>query len=254
MPKFKSFITLEGHLSQEEYIKQIKEIKRLYDLKAKQEKSEQELRKLLNPATLKAQTQKWTKHEAKKAKMMEEYNYQISFRADPLPIIKICYVVNSKKEATMNITRGDNPLNLIVHPNFRLKTLGFSEWLEVHALASKNTVQLIKLLKHINQDSPEAREMYNIMEMEIESRDDVNKAREIVRNNLDGMGIDLGIKDQLSAKHQLAVKGLSKCKASESNIRRIQVKDIVKEVEDYLKTYSSAGMDISWSAVSISCP
>ncbi|GKC32186.1 hypothetical protein Tco_1039480 [Tanacetum coccineum] len=37
----------------------------------------------------------------------------------------------------MKITRGDNPLNLIVHPNFRLKTLGISEWLEVHALASK---------------------------------------------------------------------------------------------------------------------
>ncbi|GKE79233.1 hypothetical protein Tco_1545353, partial [Tanacetum coccineum] len=37
----------------------------------------------------------------------------------------------------------------------------------------------------------------------------------------------------------------SECKASESNIRRIRVKDIVKEVEDYLKTYSSAGMDIS---------
>ncbi|GKA01870.1 retrovirus-related pol polyprotein from transposon TNT 1-94 [Tanacetum coccineum] len=42
------------------------------------------------------------------------------------------------------------------------------------------------------------------------------------------------------------MKGLSECKASESNIRRIRVKDIVKEVEDYLKTYSSAGMDISW--------
>nr|GEV47272.1 UBN2 domain-containing protein [Tanacetum cinerariifolium] len=54
-----------------------------------------------------------------------------------------------------------------------------------------------------------------------------------------------GSEDQLSAKHQLAVKGLSKCKAPESNVRRIQVKDIVKEVEDYLKTYSSAGMDIS---------
>ncbi|GKA81851.1 hypothetical protein Tco_0788599 [Tanacetum coccineum] len=26
----------------------------------------------------------------------------------------------------------------------------------------------------------------------------------------------------------------------------VQVKYIVKEVEDYLKTYSSAGMDISW--------
>nr|GEZ10403.1 hypothetical protein [Tanacetum cinerariifolium] len=57
----------------------------------------------------------------------------------------------------------------------------------------------------------------------------------------------------LSAKHQLAVKGLSKCKALESNIRRIKVKDIVNKVEDYLKTYSSAGMDISWSAVLISC-
>nr|GEU87732.1 hypothetical protein [Tanacetum cinerariifolium] len=62
------------------------------------------------------------------------------------------------------------------------------------------------------------------------------------------------IEDQLSAKHQLAVKGLSECRVSESNIR-LQVKDIVKEVEDYLKTYSSAGTDISWhrSAVSISC-
>nr|GEY80499.1 hypothetical protein [Tanacetum cinerariifolium] len=31
-----------------------------------------------------------------------------------------------------------------------------------------------------------------------------------------------------------------------SNIRRIQVTDIVKEVNDYLKTRSSAGMDMSW--------
>nr|GEX52261.1 NBS-containing resistance-like protein [Tanacetum cinerariifolium] len=41
------------------------------------------------------------------------------------------------------------------------------------------------------------------------------------------------------------MKELSECKASESSIRRIRVKDIVKKVEDYLKTYSSAGMDIS---------
>nr|GFA05880.1 hypothetical protein [Tanacetum cinerariifolium] len=62
-----------------------------------------------------------------------------------------------------------------------------------------------------------------------------------------------GDEDPLSAKHQLAVKGLFKCKASERNIRRIQVKDIVKDVKDYLKIYSSAEMDIR-SAVSISCP
>nr|GEY62771.1 hypothetical protein [Tanacetum cinerariifolium] len=41
------------------------------------------------------------------------------------------------------------------------------------------------------------------------------------------------------------MKGLSECKASENNIRRIRVKGIVKKVKDYLKIYSSAGMDIS---------
>ncbi|GJU04573.1 serine/threonine-protein kinase/endoribonuclease IRE1b-like protein [Tanacetum coccineum] len=40
------------------------------------------------------------------------------------------------------------------------------------------------------------------------------------------------------------IEGLAECKASTSNLRRIQIKDIVKEVEDHLKTYSSAGMDI----------
>ncbi|GKA77113.1 hypothetical protein Tco_0783574 [Tanacetum coccineum] len=54
-PKLKPFATLEGPLSQEEFDKQIKELKRISDMKAEKEKSEQELRKLLNPATLKAQ-------------------------------------------------------------------------------------------------------------------------------------------------------------------------------------------------------
>ncbi|GJR51731.1 retrovirus-related pol polyprotein from transposon TNT 1-94 [Tanacetum coccineum] len=48
-------------------------------------------------------------------------------------------------------------------------------------------------------------------------------------------------------EHQRALKGLAECKASASNLRRIQVRYIVKEVEDYLKTYLSVGMDISWS-------
>ncbi|GJU04036.1 hypothetical protein Tco_1114374 [Tanacetum coccineum] len=139
MLKIKSFITPEGLLSQEEFNSQLKEIKRLANLKDEKEKSEQELRKMFNQATLKVQAQKWTKHEAKKVKMTEEYNHQISFRADQLPITMISYVVNPNKEATMKITRGDNPLNLVVHPNFRLNTMGFSEWLEVHALASKNS-------------------------------------------------------------------------------------------------------------------
>ncbi|GKC23603.1 hypothetical protein Tco_1025753 [Tanacetum coccineum] len=132
----KSFVTLEGPLSQEKIMAQQKEMKRLTDLKAEKEKSEKFLKKILKPATIRAQTQKMAEHEAKRQKMLNEFNHQ---RADQLPITKISYVVNSKKESTMKITRGDNPLNLIVHPNFRLKMLGFSEWLEVHALASQKS-------------------------------------------------------------------------------------------------------------------
>nr|GEZ79610.1 hypothetical protein [Tanacetum cinerariifolium] len=137
MPTTKSSTTLAGPLSQEEFNAHIKEMKRLADLKAEKEKLEQEKTNMFNQGTLNVQAQKWTEHEAKKVNMMEEYNHLISFRADKLPFTKISYVVNTNKETTMKITRGDNPLNLIVYPNFRLKTLGFSEWLEVHALASK---------------------------------------------------------------------------------------------------------------------
>ncbi|GKB27417.1 hypothetical protein Tco_0866818 [Tanacetum coccineum] len=42
----------------------------------------------------------------------------------------------------------------------------------------------------------------------------------------------------------IGIEGLVECKDSASNLRRIQVKDIVKEVEDHLKTYSLAGMNM----------
>ncbi|GJW11783.1 hypothetical protein Tco_1577610 [Tanacetum coccineum] len=45
-------------------------------------------------------------------------------------------------------------------------------------------------------------------------------------------------------RHQWVLKDSLSAKPPASNLRRIQVKDIVKEVEDHLKTYSSAGMDI----------
>ncbi|GJY56424.1 hypothetical protein Tco_0455539 [Tanacetum coccineum] len=51
----KSFILPEGTLKQEK-------------------KSEEELKKLLNPATFKAQAQEWEEHEEKKAKMLKEFN------------------------------------------------------------------------------------------------------------------------------------------------------------------------------------
>nr|GEY44453.1 hypothetical protein [Tanacetum cinerariifolium] len=61
-------------------------------------------------------------------------------RADSLPVTKIRYRINnSTKEASMQIIKDNNPLNLTVYENFVLKMLGFSEWLKVHALASKVT-------------------------------------------------------------------------------------------------------------------
>ncbi|GJW04352.1 hypothetical protein Tco_1563208 [Tanacetum coccineum] len=87
--------------------------------------------------------------------------------------------------------------------------------------------QLIKIQNAINVNSKIAQEMYNKMIYAIQARDDV--------------WIMKGLVDV----HQRAMKGLAECKASASNLRRIQVRDIVKEVEDYLKTYSSTGMDIS---------
>nr|GEW12434.1 hypothetical protein [Tanacetum cinerariifolium] len=83
-----------------------------------EEGGSEEFKKLMNPATFKAQALKWEEHEEKKEKMLKEFNKCISERSDPLPITKISYVVNSSKTATMRITRDKDPLNL------RAKRLG----------------------------------------------------------------------------------------------------------------------------------
>ncbi|GKG51360.1 hypothetical protein Tco_0541744, partial [Tanacetum coccineum] len=59
-------------------------MKRLADLKAKNEKSEQYLKKIINPTIIKAQAHKIAEYEAKKAKILDEYNHQITHRADQL--------------------------------------------------------------------------------------------------------------------------------------------------------------------------
>ncbi|GKD37754.1 hypothetical protein Tco_1257961 [Tanacetum coccineum] len=56
------------------------------------------------------------------------------------------YRVSSSQDATMRITRGNDSLNVMVYKKFRLKTLVFSEWLEVQALASKNQIKSNDLL------------------------------------------------------------------------------------------------------------
>ncbi|GJV23925.1 hypothetical protein Tco_1376620 [Tanacetum coccineum] len=260
LPKLKLFSTPELTLSREEFKAQLIEMERLEKLKAEQEKSERGIKKLFNPATLKAQAQK----------------------ADPLPITKISYIVNKNKEPTMRITRDNDPLNLVVLQNFRLRSLGFSEWLEVHALASKKSgssinqlltslrakkrTEMIKqvfVTENVVADGcqrnitppagvegkngkvirePEAGFFYYNGNFDLvyqrESEFHITSTvqlirlqRRIVRDSPEADEIyqlmNLDFPSYLDGNHQLTVR------------------DIVKEVEDYLKTYSSAEKDIS---------
>ncbi|GJZ59120.1 hypothetical protein Tco_0614936 [Tanacetum coccineum] len=105
-----------------------------------------------SPTKIQAQAQRLAEYEAKRKRMLEEYNHYITFRADLLPITKIGYKINNvSKFETMRIDRNNQPLSLIVQDKFVLKQLGLSEWIEIHALASrvksKSNDLLLKNLK-----------------------------------------------------------------------------------------------------------
>ncbi|GJV00104.1 hypothetical protein Tco_1329374 [Tanacetum coccineum] len=81
--------------------------------------------------------------EIKRLELLKAEKVKDEKRADPLPITKISYRIdNSTKQASMRITRNNQPLNHTVYDKFVLKMLGLSEWLEVHALASKRNLTL----------------------------------------------------------------------------------------------------------------
>ncbi|GKA19460.1 hypothetical protein Tco_0699375 [Tanacetum coccineum] len=241
----KPFVTAEGELSQKEYMAQIKEMKILANLKATKEESEKSLRKIMNPATVKAQTLNLAAYEEKRQKMLDEYNNCIYDRVNPLPITKIHYkakklgtpplpelahfgkpIIDKKRKRSKvltevfvkeNITVDGMKRNLIPPPGVEgRKGLVIKESEEGIFYYNGNfDLALLRVLEfHLSTTVQLVRLQYSI------------------------------IRDSPEAEEVL--KGLSECKASEGNFRRIQVKDIVKEVEDYLKTYSSAGMDISW--------
>ncbi|GJV18154.1 hypothetical protein Tco_1363477 [Tanacetum coccineum] len=135
----------------EEAKAQMEEIMRLEFLKAEKENTKKKL-KGLTLEQLSAQVAQLAAYEANRVKMLEEYNHCIKFRADPLPITKINYRIdNSTKQASIRITRNNQPFNLTMYDKFVLKMLGFSEWLEVHDLAfkvnSKSNDLLLKNLK-----------------------------------------------------------------------------------------------------------
>ncbi|GJX61681.1 hypothetical protein Tco_0294581 [Tanacetum coccineum] len=124
----KDFSSQRKTMTIKEATAQLKEIQRLANLKKAKEESEKQLKRKLSQATIKAQEQKWQEHEAKKAKMLDDY-MGIFTRSNDLPITKISYTIDAQKILTMRITRDHDPLNLTVLNNFKLKMLGFSEWI-----------------------------------------------------------------------------------------------------------------------------
>ncbi|GKC65878.1 hypothetical protein Tco_1098476 [Tanacetum coccineum] len=159
---------------------------------------------------------------------------------------------SSSHDATIRITRDHDLLNVKVYKKFRLKTLGFSEWLEVQVLTSKTVSKsnglllqslrakfdwVISQAKKLGLSPPTELAHYGKPAEEKKRKRTEIHAEVFVKENIvvDGMQRNLipppGVEE--------VMKGPSECKASKSNFRRIQVKDIVKEVEDYLKTYSS---------------
>nr|GEV09162.1 hypothetical protein [Tanacetum cinerariifolium] len=117
MPNLKQFNTFRRQMTIEEAKSQLEEMKTLADLKAKKEKSEKKLKKVMTLPKILAQAQ----------------------RAKKLPIMKISYKIHKvSKDATIRTKRNNQPPSLTVYENFVWKKLGFSEWIEVHTLASKN--------------------------------------------------------------------------------------------------------------------
>ncbi|GJW46364.1 hypothetical protein Tco_0078010 [Tanacetum coccineum] len=194
--------------------------------------------KKLTPAEIQAQAQKLAKFEEKRAKMLKEYNYYITHWADQLPITKISNGINNHtKEETMRIERNNQPLNRmhrnLIPPQRVIESRGlvitkieakiffsngnsdldFQRENEFHLAI---TPHLIRTQSAIQRNTLEAKEMYKKMKMA-----------------------------------STGIEGPVECKASASNLKCIQVKDIVKEVKDYLNTYSSARMDINWRDKSI---
>ncbi|GJR47580.1 hypothetical protein Tco_1315683 [Tanacetum coccineum] len=108
--------------------------------------------------------------------------------------------------------------------------LDFQRDNEFHLAISQH---LIRTQSAIQRNTLETEEIYKKMKMAIEARNDVTMARKIIKQ------------PRWSWNASAGIKGLVEYKALASNLRCIQVKDIIKEVEDYLNTNSSDGMDIN---------
>ncbi|GJX11545.1 hypothetical protein Tco_0201404 [Tanacetum coccineum] len=94
LPNLQDFSTSgEGQMTLEDAKAQMEEIKRLADLKAKKQKSEMKLKRVLTVQELKARAAELAAYVEKRVEMIEEYNhYQKSY----VYLFKLRAILNSK--------------------------------------------------------------------------------------------------------------------------------------------------------------
>nr|GEX80096.1 2-oxoglutarate and Fe(II)-dependent oxygenase superfamily protein isoform 1 [Tanacetum cinerariifolium] len=106
-----------------------------------------------------------------------------------------------------------------------------------------------KLLSWMNQADSEPKNSETEEEDVKEDESDHNKERYIFEDDDNDGEFDDLIECVLRLSEHYGLRGNERTSEWKTQ-RRIRVKDIVKEVEDHLKTYSSAVMDISWPMTS----
>ena len=75
-----------------------------------------------------------------------------STRTNDGPITSISDKFEKDKQATMNITRKNEVKKFEVYPNFTLRKLGFTGWIEVHDLARKMKGKVVsQLLENLSK-------------------------------------------------------------------------------------------------------
>ncbi|GKA50621.1 RNA-directed DNA polymerase, eukaryota [Tanacetum coccineum] len=217
MQNLRQFSTFGIQMSVKDVKAQLEEMKRLKALKTENEKSKMKLKKVMTLTKIKAQAQRLAEYEAKRAKMLKEYNHYITYRADPPLINKMGYRISNIKTQAGKL--GIPPLPELL--DFGLSTA------EKKQKRSSEIIKEIFVKEDIVVDEmymnlvpppgvegsrglvirePESRiffyngnfdlaeEMFKKMELTIEVRNDVTEARRIVKENLDGLGQIIWVK------------------------------------------------------------
>ncbi|GJW61331.1 retrovirus-related pol polyprotein from transposon TNT 1-94 [Tanacetum coccineum] len=107
-------------------------MKRLAALKVEKEESKNKLKKVMTPDQIRAQAQKLAEYEAKRKRMLEEFNHYITNRADKLPIMKISYKIQKNWDSVSGYTlayKDKGKANDILLKNLKAKF----EWIKIRA-------------------------------------------------------------------------------------------------------------------------